>query len=279
MPHLLFPRYRFSAVLFAALTAAHAGAQTSERAAIEPVPGIEVSYERFGSDVSASPPGRFDGSLATPAGTLRMMLHAVPVGVRHFQRGDATFELPSPVFGGHVQLRELEAGGAAAAWRAPLDAGFAAETETEWTHVRSAQALKLQQQFGEGNAAQALLSSSRTPAVHGARWDLEFTQASGLARWSAGMDAADRNYVSASGGREARIGVRLGTQWQLLPHTRMEARYTRQVRWDAEDPVSSVMLGTRFDLPWRLSLVTGLETDVDERHKASLRLTVPLQPR
>jgi len=59
----------------------------------------------------------------------------------------------------------------------------------------------------------------------------------------------------------------------------MEARYTRQVRWDAQEPVSSVMLGTRFDLPRRLSLVTGLETDAGDRHKASLTLSVPLEPR
>jgi hypothetical protein len=276
MPHLLPHPCRASAALFVALTAAHAVAQTtSERAVIEPVSGVEVSYERFGPDASASPPGRFDGSVVTPAGTLRTTVRAVPVGAQHFQRGDTTFELPNPVLGGQLQLRELEAGGTAAAWRAPLSTGLTAETQTEWTSERSGQALKLQQQFGDSNVAQALLSSSRTTAAQGSRWDFEVTHP----RWSAGIAAAERSYVSASGGREARVGVRLGTQWLLFPHTRMEARYTRQVRWDAEEPVSSVMLGTRFDLPWRLSLVTGLEADADDRRKASLMLTVPLQPR
>ncbi|HSV81594.1 MAG TPA: hypothetical protein VLK85_20565 [Ramlibacter sp.] len=274
-------RYRVSAALIVALTAAHAGAQTvpSNRAVIEPVSGVQVSYERLGPDTSANPPGRFDGSVVTPAGTLRTTVRAVPAGDRHFQRGDTTFELPTPVFGGQLQVRELESGGTAAAWRARLDAGLTAETQCEWTSVRSGQALKLQQHFGEGNVAQARLSSSRTTTGQGSRWDFEVTQGTGFSRWSAGIAAAERSYVSASGGREARVGVRLGTQWLLFPHARMEARYTRQVRWDAEEPVSSVMLGTRFDLPWRLSLVTGLETDADDRHKASLTLSVPLEPR
>lgn len=281
MPYLPAPPYRMTAALVVGLTAAPAGAQTvsPERAVIEPAPGVQVSYERFGPDTSASPPGRFDGTLLTPAGTLRATLHAVPVGEQHFQRGDISFELPTQVFGGQLQLRELQAGGTAAAWHARLDAGLTAETQSEWTPVRSGQALKLQQQFGESNVAQALLSSSRTTAAQGSRWDLEVTQVSGLARWSAGIDAAERSYVSASGGSEPRVGVRLGTQWLLLPHTRVEARYTRQARWDAEQPVASVMLGTRFELPWRLGLVTGLEMDSEDRHKASMMLTVPLQPR
>jgi hypothetical protein len=39
------------------------------------------------------------------------------------------------------------------------------------------------------------------------------------------------------------------------------------------------MLGARFDLPRRLSLATGLETDSEDRRKASLTLTIPLEPR
>lgn len=279
MPHPPPPRCRLPAVLFAGLAAAHVGAQTTERAVIEPAPGVQVSYQRFGPEGSASPPGRFDGSIVTPAGTLRTTLRAVPVGERHFQRGDVTFELPASIFGGQLQLRGLEAGGTAAVWRAQLDAGLAAETQCEWTSVRSGQVLKLQQHFGEGNAAQVLLSNSQTPTAQGARWDVEFGQITGLARWSAGIDAAERSYVSASGGGEPRVGVRLGTQWLLYPHTRLEARYTRQARWDVEEPVSTVMLGTRFDLPWRLSLATGLETDTQARHKASLSFSVPLEPR
>jgi hypothetical protein len=281
MAHLLYLRLRVSTALFAGLVAAHATAQNlpTNRAVIEPVSGVHVSYEQSAPEPSTTAPGRFDGSVVTPAGTLRTTVRAVTVGERHFQRGDTSFELPVSLFGGQLQLRELEAGGTAAAWRARIDAGLTAETQGEWTSMRSGQALKLQQDFGAGSAAQALLASSRTTTAQGARWDLELTQATSLSRWSAGIDAADRSYVAASGARESRVGVRLGTQWLLLPHTRMEARYTRQVRWDAEEPVSSVMLGTRFDLPSRLSLVTGVETDAGDRRKASLTLTVPLEAR
>jgi hypothetical protein len=276
--HLLSCRFRLAAALFVGLAAAHAGAQT-ERATIEPVSGVQVSYERLGPDASASPPGRFDGSVATPAGTLRTTVRAVPLGEQPFRRAETAFELPTPVFGGQLQLRELEAGATAAAWRARLDPGLTAETLYDWTPVRSGQVLHLQQHFGEGHVAQAQLSSSRTASAQGSRWGFELSQVSALSRWTAGIDAAERSYVSGSGGPEARVGVRLGTQWLLLPHTRMEARYTRQVRWAAEEPVSSIMLGTRFDLPGRLSLVTGLETDADDRHKASLTLTMPLEVR
>jgi hypothetical protein len=280
MFHLLPRGFRVPAALCVGLAAAHAGAQTiaPNRAEIEPVPGVQVSYERLGQDSGASTPGRFDGALATPAGTLRTTVRAVPAG-QQFQRGDTTFELPTPIFGGQLQVRELVAGGTAAAWRAQLDAGLTAQTQCDWTPLRSGQALQLQQDFGEGHVIQALLSSSQTATAQGARWGVEFTQASGLARWSAGIDAAERNYIAASGGPEARVGVRLGGQWPLFQHTRMEARYSRQIRWDTAEPVSSVMVGTRFDLPWRLSLVTGLEADGDDRHKASLTLTVPLEPR
>jgi len=279
---LLLPfRHRVLAALIVGLAAGHALAQTipSGRAVMEPLSGVQVSYERSGSDMSASPPGRFDGSVVTPAGTLRTTVRAVTAGERHFQRGDTTYELPAPVFGGQVQVRELEAGGTAAAWRARLDAGLTAATLCEWTAIRSGQALQLQQDFGDGQLAQALLSNSRTAAAQGARWDVEVTQVTTLTRWSAGVDAAERSYVSASGGPEPRVGVRLGTQWLLFPHARVEARYTRQVRWDAEEPLQSVALGTRFELPWRLSLLTGVETDTADNHRASVTLTVPLQVR
>lgn len=280
MVHLLPARHRISAALFVGLAAAHAGAQSPKRATLEPLAGVAVTYERFGPEASASPPGRFEGSFATPAGTLRTTVHAVPAGERHFQRGSTSFELANPVFGGQLQVRELDAGGAAAAWHARLDAGLSAESHYESTPVRSGQALRLQQQFGQGHvAAQALSSTSRSAAVQGSRWDFEFTQEVGLVRWSAGIDAAERSYVSASGGQEPRVGLRLLTQWRLFPSTRMESRYTRQVRWDAEAAVSTIMLGTRFELPWRSTLLTGLESDAEDNHKASLVLTVPLEIR
>ena len=107
---------------------------------------------------------------------------------QHFQRGETSFELATPVFGGQLQFREIDAGGAAAAWRARLDAGLSAESRHEWTPVRSGQALKLQQQLGQGHvAAQALLSNSKTAGVQGARWDVEFAQEIGLATLLDGM--------------------------------------------------------------------------------------------
>ncbi|NML47141.1 hypothetical protein HHL11_25570 [Ramlibacter sp. G-1-2-2] len=276
-----FPiRYRIPAALLLGLLVAPAGAETANRATMEPLSGVEVSYERLGAEDSASPPGRFDGSLSTPAGTLRTTVHAAPGGEEQFQRGDTSFELANPVLGGKLQLREREAGGTAAAWRARIAAGLSAESQYEWAPARSGQELKLQQQFGQGHvAAQALRSSSDNAAAEGSRWDLEFTQDIGSARWSAGVDAAERSYVSAAGAQEARAGARLGTQWRLLPSTRVEARYTRQVRWDTEAAVSTAMLGTRFDLPWRSTLSTGLEWDTQDKHKASVTLTVPLDVR
>jgi hypothetical protein len=127
--------------------------------------------------------------------------------------------------------------------------------------------------------AQALVSASSTPFVHGSRWDLEFTQAMRGLHWSAGIDAADRDYVSAWGGSEPRVGVRVAAQWQLFAGAWMEARYSRQVRWDTERPVSWGMIGTRFELPYRVHLVTSLETGAEQRPKASLTLSVPLERR
>ena len=281
MPALLLRWCRVPAALWIGLAAAHADAQTapSNRAVMDPLSGVQLSYERLGSESTASTPGRFDGSLATPVGTLRTTVHAAPVGERNFQRGDITFDWPAPVLGGQVQVRDLQAGGTAAAWRARLDTGLAAETQCEWTPVRSNQALQLKQNFEDGYMARALLSRSRTAAAQGSRWDVEIGQEMGRSSWNAGIDAADSSYVSAGGGPEPRVGVRLGTQWLLLPHSRIELRYTLQVRGDAEERASTLMLGTRFDLPLRVSLVTGVETDTNDRHKATLTLAVPLEIR
>jgi len=281
VPDLLLPRCRLPAALLIGFAAAHADAQTPvvDRAVMEPLSGFQVGYERLGRDDSPSPPGRFDGSLATPVGTLRTTVRAVPVGAQPFQRGDTSFEWATRVFGGQLQFLDLQAGGTAAAWRARLDADLTAETQCEWTPLRSGQALRLKQNLGEGHVAQALLSSSRTATGQGSRWAFDIVQETGSSRWNAGMDAAEDSYVSASGGPEPRVGASVGMQWLLFPHSWMEARYTLQLRDHGEEPASSVMLGTRFDLPRRLSLVTGLETDANDRYKASLMLAVPLEIR
>lgn len=273
-------RHRLPATLLVVLAAAHTSAQSGppNRAVMQPAPGVQLSYERLGPEDSEAPPGRFEGSVATPAGTLRTTVRSLPNEERNFQRGDTSFELPKDPLGGQFQVRELEAGGAAAAWRAKLGPGLAARTEGERTPVRSAEALQLQQDL-YGHRARALLSNSKTATAQGSRWDLEVAKITGLSRWSAGVESAEHSYVSSSGGLEARTGLRLGTQWPLSAKSRMEVRYTRQVRWEAEDPVSSVMVGTRFNLPLRASLATAVETDADAHHKASLTLTVPLEAR
>jgi hypothetical protein len=256
---------------------ADAGAPTSNRAVLEPLSGVQLSYERLGPDGSANPPGNFEGSLATPAGTLRTTMHAVPLGEQQFQRGDTSFEW-TRVFGGQLQVRDLQAGGTAAAWRGRLDASLTAEAESEWTPLRSAKALRLNQNFGDGGVAKTLLSNSRTAAGQRSRGDFEIIQETGISRWNAGIDAAEKGYVSAGGGSESGIGVRLGAQWVFLPHSRMEARYTRQLSREAEEPACSVILGTRFDLPRGLSLATSVESAANDR-KASLTLAVPLEIR
>jgi hypothetical protein len=276
-PHL----HRLPAVLLIALAAVHAVAHAgpSSRAEMQPAPGVQLSYERLGPEDSATAPGRIDSSVATPAGTLRTTVRALPNEERSFQRGDTSFELPNRVLGGQLQLRGPEAGGTAAAWRAPLWTGLTANTQAERTPMRSGQALQLRQELEGGHTAQALLSNSKTATAQGSRWDLEVAEVTGLSRWTAGFEAAESSYVSTSGAREARNGLRLGTQWPLSAQSRMEMRYTRQKHWYSQDPVSSVMVGTRFDLPLRASLATAVETDADSHHKASLTLTVPLEAR
>lgn len=278
MPRLLLHPCCLSATVALAL-AAPARAQTApSRAVMAPAPGVQIGYERLGAQDDPTPPSRFDGSLATPAGTVRTSVRAEPHDERRFQRGDTTYDLPSRLLGGQLQLRELEAGGAAAAWSAQLGS-LTAKTEDERTPVRKSQQLQLRQSLGQGSTAQALVSSSRTDATQGSRWDLELTRDTSIARWTAGVDAAERGYVSSSGGLEPRAGVRVGTEWRLVPRARLEARYTHQLRWDVEQPWSSLMVGTRFDLARRASLSTGVETDTDAHHKASVTLTVPLEAR
>ena len=144
--------------------------------------------------------------------------------------------------------------------------------------LRSGQALRLDQNFGDGRAATARLSSSRTVAGQGSRGEFEIVQDTGRWRLNAGIDAAEQGYVAVAGGPASGVGGLMGAQWLLLPHTRLEARYKWKLGGDAEKPPSSVLLATRFDLPRRLSLVTSVETDASD-HKASLTLAVPLEIR
>jgi len=244
---------------------------------MEPLSGVQVSYERLGPHDSDSPPGQFEGSVATPAGTLRTTVHAVPLGREPFQRGDISFDWATRVLGGQLQLRDLGTGGTAAAWHGRIDADLTADTRFEWTPVRSGQVLRLNQNFGDGWAATALLSASSSASGQGSRGEFEVVQDAGRSRWNAGIDAAGPGYVAAGGGPEHGVGGVMGAQWLVMPNTRLEARYKWKLRSDAAPP-ASVMLGTRFDLPRRLSLVTSVETDANQ-HKASLTLAVPLQIR
>lgn len=260
------------------LVATHAGAEPpATRAVMQPAPGVEVGYQHLAPEVQTPAPGRFEGALATPAGTLRTTVRVAPDGEYVLRPGDTSFEMPAPVVPGQLQLRALEAGGTAASWRAPLGGGTAAETRAEWTPGRSGQALQLRQDLGRGEAAQALVSQSSTAWAEGSRLDLELTQRAGPLRLTLGADAADRGYVAPSGGTEPRAGLRLGTQWPIASGVRMEARYTRKSHWDAEDPASALMLGTRLALPGRANLATGVEVDTQANHKAQMTLTVPLE--
>ena len=280
MPRPLPFPFCVPAALVLALVAPHASAQSAlpSRAVMAPAPGVQIGYERLGAQDDPTPSSRFEGSVATPAGTVRTTVRAEPHEERRFQRGDTTFDLPSDLFGGQLQLRELEAGGTATSWSTQFG-GLKAQTQDERTPVRKSQQLQLRHALGEGSTARALVSSSRTDAAQGSRWDLEVTRATSITRWTAGVDAAERSYVSSSGGLEPRTGVRLGTEWLLVPRARLEARYTHQVRWDVEQPWSSLMVGTRFDLARRASLATGVETDSDANHRATVTLTVPLEAR
>lgn len=271
---LLRTRHGLAAAL-AGLLAMGAGAEP--RAVMQPAPGVEIGYQHLAPEVKTPAPGQFEGSLATPAGTLRTTVRVAPDG-EQMQPGDTSFDMPAPgVVPGQVQLRALHDGGTAATWRAPLWRGTAAETRTEWKPDRSGQALKLRQDLGGGNAAQALVSQSSTAGAEGSRLDLELTQRAGPLRLTLGADAADRGYVASSGAPEARAGLRLGTQWPVAEGVRMEARYTRKSQWDADDPASALMLGTQLALPGRARLATGVEVDTQANRKAQMTLTVPLE--
>lgn len=264
------------AALFVGLAAAQAGAQAPHggRAVFEPLAGVQVGYERFGADAGAS--GRIDGAVASPVGTLRTSLHVVPGRGRQIQPADFSYELPAAVFGGHLQVRELGAGGRGASWGGQLLPGFNAEAHWERTPVRSAGALRMRQVIGDGDVVQAVLSTARTAWDAGSRCELELAQATRGVRWSAGLDAAERGYVSAWGGPEARYGVHMGAQWLLFPHAWMEAKFSHHVRWDTEQAASRAMLGSRFELPRLFTLVAALELDTDQEPRAKLSLSVPL---
>ncbi len=267
------------ATLAVGLHALCAHAQTAEhRAVMQPAPALEIGYEHLAPDVEAPGPGRIDGALATPTGTLRTTVHVPPNGEQRWQRGDTSFELPAPVLPGQLQLRGLEAGGTVATWRAPLGGITSGEARAERSSSRTGHALQLQQDLGGGEANRALLEVSSTAATEGSRWDLEWTRYTGLWRWTFGVDAAERGYVSTFGGMEPRTGLRLGTQWPIAAGVRMEVRYARQERWDT-DSTSALMLGTQLALPRRASLTTGLEVDGEARSKAMVTLTVPLEVR
>jgi len=276
----LYAALRIGLIGIVGLVAAHAHAQSQapSRAVLDPLPGVQVSYERLGPEGSASPPGRLEGSLATPVGTLRTTVHAAPLAEQQLQLGDTSFDVESRVFGGQLQVRGLHAGGTVATWRGRLGADSTAETDYEWTPVRSGQALRWNHNFGAGVAAAARLSISKTAAGQGSRGEFEVMQDIGRARWNAGIDAPEQSYVGPGGAGEAGVGVLVGAQWLILPHTRFETLYKSKLRSDSEKGASSVLLSTRFDLPRRLSLVTSVETDANA-HKASLAVVVPLEVR
>lgn len=253
-------------------------AAAEPRAVMQPAPGLEIGYQHLAPEVKMPAPGQFEGSLATPAGTLRTTVRVAPDGDYVMQPGDTSFEMPAPgVVPGQVQLRALQDGGTAASWRAPLWHGTAAETRSEWKPHRSGQAFRLRHDLGGGNTARAVVSQSSTADADGSRLDLELSQRAGPLRLTLGAETADRGYVASAGGTAPRAGLRLGTQWPVADGVRMEARFTHKSLWDTDDPASALMLGTQLALPGRARLATGLEVDTQANRKAQMTLTVPLE--
>lgn len=263
--------------LLAVLAATPAAAESPLQAVMQPLPGAEIRYEHLAPHVRTPAPGRFDGALATPAGTLRTSVRVAPEGEYILQPGDTSFELLTPGLPGQVQLNALEAGGTGAQWRAPLGRGLAAETRARWTPGRTGQSLMLRKDLGNGDGAQALVSQSSTESADGSRWDLELRRKAGPMRWILGANAAERSYVSSAGAVEPRAGLRLGTQWPVTPGVRMEMGLTHQQRWEDEGDITALKLGTRLALPLGGKLATGVELDTQARRKASVTITVPLE--
>jgi len=139
----------------------------------------------------------------------------------------------------------------AAAYRAGLGHGLTAEARAEWSATQTAHGLELLHDMGGGVSLQAMTAQSVGTEVGtdagGQRWGAGLVVPGEHGRTRLLYGAADRDFRSATGGAEARRGLRLETTFKLWRAT-ADASISRRLAWDATAPESSIALGSSVDL-------------------------------
>lgn len=167
----------------------------------------------------------------------------------------------------------------AAAYRAGLGLGLTGEARAEWSDSAAAQGFELYKDLGRGATLQALAAQSVAPDVGGGgRWGAGLVLPGELLRWKLTYAGADREFRSATGGAEARRGLRMETSWRGR-RTSLEASFSRNEVWDAVAPESVVAVGSSFDLSRQVQLRMDLSRRyvVDPAWRAGVSVSMPLE--
>jgi outer membrane usher protein FimD/PapC len=166
-----------------------------------------------------------------------------------------------------------------AAYRAGLGLGLTGEARAEWSDTAAAQGFELYKDLGSGATLQALAAQSVAPDVGGGgRWGAGLVVPGDLLRWKLTFAAADREFRSATGGAEARRGLRMESSWRWRGTT-LDASFSRNEIWDAVSPESIVALGSSFDLTRQVQLRMDLSRRfiVDPAWRAGVSVSLPLE--
>jgi len=167
----------------------------------------------------------------------------------------------------------------AAAYRAGLGLGLTGEARAEWSDTAAAQGFELHKDLGRGASLQALAAQSVAPDVGGGgRWGAGLVLPGDQLRWKLTFAAADREFRSATGGAEARRGLRMETSWRWR-RTSMDASFSRNEVWDAASPESVVALGSSFDLSRQVQLRMDVSRRfvIDPAWRAGVSVSMPLE--
>lgn len=166
-----------------------------------------------------------------------------------------------------------------AAYRAGLGLGLTGEARAEWSDTAAAQGFELYKDLGSGATLQALAAQSVAPDVGGGgRWGAGLVLPGDLLRWKLTFAAADREFRSATGGAEARRGLRMETTWRWR-RTTLDASFSRNEVWDAVSPESIVALGSSFDLTRQVQLRMDVSRRfiMDPAWRAGVSVSLPLE--
>lgn len=166
----------------------------------------------------------------------------------------------------------------AAAYRAGLGFGLTAEARTERSGTQTAQGLELLQALGGGASLQAIAAQSETEGLEGQRRGVALAGSGDALKWRVAYTAADRDFRSATGGAEAREGVRVETTYRLSARTTAQAALARQAHWDGLAPESTLALGTDVGLTGqvRMRLDLARRVSADPAWRAGVTMSMPL---